>query len=82
MQSYNDFSIGGSLSVNVHGQDLENNPIIKSALKLGLSKLGRPELYEITMEQNKPWWKFWWQYDNRDIEKRSKDSFITEFAFT
>lgn len=30
MQSYNDFSIGGSLSVNVHGQSVQDNPLIKS----------------------------------------------------
>lgn len=30
MQSYKDFSIGGSLSVNVHGRDVTNNPLIKS----------------------------------------------------
>lgn len=30
MQSYADFAIGASLSVNVHGQDLANNPLIKS----------------------------------------------------
>ena len=39
MQSYNNFSIGGSLSVNVHGQDLVNNPIIKTieSIKIILS---------------------------------------------
>lgn len=30
MQSYADFAIGAALAVNVHGQDLLNNPIIKS----------------------------------------------------
>jgi FAD/FMN-containing dehydrogenase len=30
MQSYNDFSIGGSLGVNVHGQDVTANPLITS----------------------------------------------------
>jgi decaprenylphospho-beta-D-ribofuranose 2-oxidase len=30
MQSYADFVIGSSLSVNVHGQDLLNNPLIKT----------------------------------------------------
>lgn len=30
MQSYHDFSIGGSLSVNVHGQDLHDAPLIKT----------------------------------------------------
>ena len=36
MQSYNDFSIGGSLGVNVHGQDLCSNPLIKTVLSLKL----------------------------------------------
>lgn len=30
MQSYHDFSIGGSLSVNVHGQDIHDAPMITS----------------------------------------------------
>jgi len=30
MQSYSDFSIGGSLSVNVHGQDVRAAPLIKT----------------------------------------------------
>jgi hypothetical protein len=38
--------------------NLNNNPIVKSAMKIGLSKLGRADLYE-NIKQNKPWWKFW-----------------------
>lgn len=34
MQSYNDFSIGGSLSVNVHGQDLSTGQIINTVESL------------------------------------------------
>ena len=30
MQSYNNFSVGGSISVNAHGQDLFNNPFLTS----------------------------------------------------
>lgn len=30
MQSYNDFSIGGSLGVNVHGQDFHHGPLIST----------------------------------------------------
>ena len=39
--------------------NLNNNPIVNSAIKLTLLKLGRPELYAITIQQGKPWWKFW-----------------------
>jgi hypothetical protein len=38
--------------------NLNNNPIVRSAIKIGLSKLGRADLYE-NIKQNKPWWKFW-----------------------
>jgi FAD/FMN-containing dehydrogenase len=34
MQSYNDFSIGGSISVNAHGRDLRYGPLIESILEL------------------------------------------------
>lgn len=34
MQSYNDFSIGGSVSVNVHGQDLATGQIISTIISL------------------------------------------------
>lgn len=30
MQSYSNFSVGGSISVNAHGQDLLNNPLLES----------------------------------------------------
>lgn len=36
MQSYHDFAIGGSLSVNVHGQDILYNPIITTVRSLRL----------------------------------------------
>src|SRR5262249_22744252 len=34
MQSYNDFSIGGSISVNVHGQDLSTGQIISTIITI------------------------------------------------
>jgi hypothetical protein len=39
--------------------NLNNNPIIRSAMGIGLSKLGRPDLFEPITKENKPWWKFW-----------------------
>jgi hypothetical protein len=39
--------------------NLNNNPIVRSAMKIGLSKLGRADLYETVIKQNRPWWKFW-----------------------
>ncbi|MCA6369020.1 MAG: hypothetical protein IM631_05035 [Cytophagales bacterium] len=39
--------------------NLTDEPILKSALKAGLNKLGRPELYEIAIRQDRPWWKIW-----------------------
>ena len=39
--------------------NLTDEPILKSALKAGLNKLGRPELYEIAVRQDRPWWKIW-----------------------
>ena len=30
MQSYNDFTVGGSLSVNVHGRDIHHGPLIET----------------------------------------------------
>lgn len=36
MQSYCDFSVGGSISVNCHGQDLVNNPICNSIIEIKL----------------------------------------------
>ena len=38
--------------------NLDNHPIVKAALKLALSNLGRPDLYIESVKQN-PWWKFW-----------------------
>lgn len=39
--------------------NLWDEPILVSALKAGLTKLGRPELFEITLRQARPWWKIW-----------------------
>jgi len=36
MQSYNDFSIGGSLGVNVHGQDFRHGPLISTVQEFKL----------------------------------------------
>ncbi len=36
MQSYNDFSIGGSLGVNVHGQDFRFAPLIETVVQFKL----------------------------------------------
>lgn len=34
MQSYNDFTVGGSLSVNVHGRDIAYGPMIETVLSI------------------------------------------------
>lgn len=39
--------------------NLTKNPIVTTALRIGLTKLGRPELYKTAVCQGKPWWKFW-----------------------
>ena len=42
--------------------NLNDHPIVLSALKIGLIKLGHPELYEKyenIVKPKKPWWKFW-----------------------
>lgn len=36
MQSYNDFSIGGSIAVNVHGQDLSTGQIISTIIAMNV----------------------------------------------
>ena len=36
MQSYCDFSVGGSISVNCHGQDVHHNPMSKSIVSIDL----------------------------------------------
>jgi FAD/FMN-containing dehydrogenase len=36
MQSYCDFSVGGSISVNCHGQDIKYNPVISSIVSIEL----------------------------------------------
>lgn len=48
-----------SSGVTYPKNNLSNNQIITSALKIGLTKLGRQELYAKIVNQNKPWWKFW-----------------------
>ncbi len=59
MQSYNDFSIGGSLGVNVHGQDLVENPLIKTVKSCKIlqadgtvvtaSRTQNPELFSLAI---------------------------------
>lgn len=39
--------------------NLNDNPILMAALRIGLNKLHRPELYQVFISQQKPWWKFW-----------------------
>lgn len=51
MQSYQDFAIGGSLSVNVHGQDLTNNPLIKSVQSFSLL-MSDGIIHEVSRTQN------------------------------
>jgi FAD/FMN-containing dehydrogenase len=59
MQSYNNFSIGGSLGVNVHGQDIYNNPLIQSVKRftllqpdgafINICKATQPELFSLVI---------------------------------
>ncbi len=49
MQSYNDFSIGGSISVNVHGQDISTGQIISTVICL---KVLLPDGNIITASRN------------------------------
>lgn len=51
MQSYNDFSIGGSLSVNVHGQDRTTGQIIKTVKSFRLVN-AQGKLLTVSREQN------------------------------
>jgi decaprenylphospho-beta-D-ribofuranose 2-oxidase len=51
MQSYNDFSIGGSLGVNVHGQDFKAGPLIETVLSFKLV-LPHGELIEVSRTHN------------------------------
>jgi len=39
--------------------NLNENPIVLSALKIGLYKLGHSELFKIDIKPKRPWWKFW-----------------------
>lgn len=55
MQSYNDFTVGGSLSVNVHGRDIHYGPLIETIISLQImladgrlvtaSRAEHPELF-------------------------------------
>ncbi len=51
MQSYSDFSIGGSLSVNAHGRDFRNAPLIKTVKRF---KLMNPDgtIISVSREEN------------------------------
>ncbi|MDR3647405.1 MAG: FAD-binding protein [Candidatus Babeliales bacterium] len=52
MQSYNDFSIGGSLSVNVHGQDLLANPLIDTVKSFKLLQ-SNGKIIDVSRTKNK-----------------------------
>lgn len=52
MQSYNDFSIGGSLSVNVHGQDFKSGPLIKTVDSFKLL-LANGKIINVSRYENK-----------------------------
>ena len=39
--------------------NLSDNPIVNAAIKIGLSKLGHPELYKSNIVVKRPWWKIW-----------------------
>jgi hypothetical protein len=38
--------------------NLNNNPIVKAAIKIALSNLGKSDLYKEPVKQ-RPWWIFW-----------------------
>lgn len=52
MQSYNDFSVGGSLSVNVHGQDIKAAPLIKTVKSFSLIT-SSGDMIEVSRDKNK-----------------------------
>jgi decaprenylphospho-beta-D-ribofuranose 2-oxidase len=52
MQSYKDFSIGDSLSVNAHGRDVKNNPLIKSVKSFKML-MSNGELLNVSRSENK-----------------------------
>lgn len=52
MQSYNDFSIGGSLSVNVHGRDFHAGPLINTVKSFKLLN-ANGELLTVSRTENK-----------------------------
>lgn len=37
--------------------NLSDNPIVDAAIKIGLTKLGHPELYKSSVVVKRPWWK-------------------------
>jgi hypothetical protein len=39
--------------------NLSDNAIVNTAIKIGLTKLGRPELYKSNNEPKRAWWKIW-----------------------
>lgn len=51
MQSFNDFSIGGSLSVNVHGQDFTSGPLINTVKSFKLLN-AQGEIINVSRTQN------------------------------
>ena len=64
--SFLELSQAGALRAGfiINGQqypksNLNNNPTVRSAIGIALSKLGRPDLNETIIKGKKPWWKFW-----------------------
>lgn len=39
--------------------NLNDNPIVNAALKIGREKLSLPDKKEVAIFRKKPWWKFW-----------------------
>lgn len=39
--------------------NLSRNAIVDTAVRIGLTKLGRPELYKTNSSVKRPWWKIW-----------------------
>ena len=54
-----DFLVNGNLFPK---SNLNDHPIVLSALKIGLQESGHQELYEKyvnSVKRKEPWWKFW-----------------------
>lgn len=51
MQSYSDFSVGGSIGVNAHGQDLDYNPVMTSIEEITVM-LPDTHIYKLTPESD------------------------------